>query len=595
MSRTTPTRRPLSATPRTMGNSQSYGGLGDSWGEAAYESDGSLSVHSGSDPEFNSSEAESELSDQPTPLPPVTARASSHMAQGTPVKTPTSRKSLRHSQSPITPQSNSSVEPAFIMPSMRSSYAELQDSSPLQQPTMRFRQPLRPSQSQRWNRSSRDSIGSASTSKRHSTNSRHFPSEEADSDDGAWLWTWYNIVKPTGAYFASILKSVFMALQYPLSAFIVVFLCYQAINATRQSLINTVTSTLAPVCAIPGSSYVIPFCSGISTQKVEPPFQELVKLQSNFEDVLESSKQGENLPADMKRSESAIRDLRVKVEYSNIPSRNELKFEMDSFVTTARNAVYQLMSFNKRINKATDSVLSTNKFTVQVLNNRAGIEESRGSLERFFSSINPISTFIFPKPTMQERIFETYVQHSSALEAEIDDCISEAKQLISVLNYLEEQIFNIAKIAGRDLHIVSSNQDEILAKIWTKLGGNGSKLRKFTGQVQLLNEVNLYRRRALGHVTSTLLKLQEISAGLEDLKERVGTPGVVGSQSPFKIDYYIDIVDQGVERLNEMRMVQKESTRQKLFGGGKGKDGVRELPGEEGGSVPAVTVTVNGN
>ena len=50
-------------------------------------------------------------------------------------------------------------------------------------------------------------------------------------------------------------------------------------------------------------------------------FDQLMTVQSKFEEVLEESAGGVSLPLDMKRGEASVRDLRQLVRYSQLHSK----------------------------------------------------------------------------------------------------------------------------------------------------------------------------------------------------------------------------------------------------------------------------------
>lgn len=52
----------------------------------------------------------------------------------------------------------------------------------------------------------------------------------------------------------------------------------------------------------------------------------------------------------------------------------------------------------------------------------------------------------------------------------------------------------------------------------------------------LLNEIRTYRKRALAHVASTLVQLQQVSSDLEDLRQRVATPALGGEEAGIPLE-----------------------------------------------------------
>ena len=268
----------------------------------------------------------------------------------------------------------------------------------------------------------------------------------------------------------------------------------------------------------------------------------------------------------MKRGEVAIRDLSTRVRFSSLPSKGELDVEFQNFVATAQQASRDLTTFNSRVGRAVDTVISTNRWTMHVLNDLVDKEANTGHVARFVSSVNPFST-ASPR-SVEEIVYDQYVRHTSSVEERLRSLINEAQFLSRLLLSLDEQLDNVANIAAHDGLRIEGNKDELLAFLWTKLGGNRSTRKKYEDQLGILREVMMYRNDAWTHVTATLLKLQAISAGLEDLRERVVAPAFGGFQADVPLLYYLDVVGQGIDRLQhlrgETRKIESDSIRNVL-------------------------------
>lgn len=160
------------------------------------------------------------------------------------------------------------------------------------------------------------------------------------------------------------------------------------------------------------------------------------------------------------------------------------------------------------------------------------------------------------------------------MEQQIQDLILEAQALLAILQNLDDRLDVIHGIVTRDGIHVQDDRDELFAQLWTKLGGNRGSVQRLDAQLRLLREVSLYRRTAWAHVSGTMLKLQGIAAGLEDLRERVGAADVLGTDVPLR--QHVETIQMGVERLErqreESRRVEAEAYRRVLD---------RKVPGEE--------------
>lgn len=331
------------------------------------------------------------------------------------------------------------------------------------------------------------------------------------------------------------------------------------------------------VCETPVLN-LLPFCSTYHpTVSGSPEFEQLMKVQGNFDQVLESSAVYASLPMDLKNTEMSIRDLRLVVAHSNVPSRKELTQEFENFIETAKAAGFDLTKFNSAIGRTMDHILSTNRWTLQVMDGVVERDAERGAIGRFFNSIPP--AFGWHAQNLDEILLDQYLKHTSQVEHQITRLILEAQALLGLLAHLDDELEIIAGIVMRDGIAVSNNRDELFSLLWTKLGGNRDSVKKLEEQLHLLNDVNNYRRTAWRHVNGALLKLQEIQADLMHLKERVAAPETIGLDIPLA--QHIDIIRRGAERLEETRRTQKraEDANIRKFIGSSGDDDVRTVQG----------------
>ena len=197
--------------------------------------------------------------------------------------------------------------------------------------------------------------------------------------------------------------------------------------------------------------------------------------------------------------------------------------------------------------------------------------------------------FVAPPPTLQQKIFDQYILHVGKNKEEITRLIETAQALLMVLNNLDGRLGTIYEIATNDDHSITRDQEELLSSLWTKLGGNRKDVKSNNQQLNLLKNISAYRKKAVMHVSETLLKLQEIQAELENLREGVAAPEVLGYRDEVPLTYHLDLIEKGVERLRvsrgESMRVEGDVYRRMMRAGEEGgQGGVKELP------VPTVTV-----
>ncbi|KAI9682308.1 MAG: hypothetical protein M1817_000362 [Caeruleum heppii] len=372
-----------------------------------------------------------------------------------------------------------------------------------------------------------------------------------------------DFLSPILAWLLDIAIGALHAIKTPLKYALAVWLLFGLGTMLRNLVTNSIYASLSPICRIPGSSLLqLPFCLPPDTYRDDvgsaspAEFDELIEVQSKFEDVLAYSAGGATLPLDMKRGEASIRDLRQLVRFSNLHSRNELVFEFGGFVDTARIAAYDLQRFNSHIGRAVDSVLATTRWTTRVLDGIAIEQGSRGAVQAFIS--DRILAPFQPVRLNEDAVLDQYIQHTRVVEEEIHRLIGEAQALLLVLNNLEDRLDVIHGIVARDDLHVKRSRDEILSELWTMVGGNRGKLKNMDRQAHLLQQVGVYRKTAYAHVSGTIVRLQAMGAGLEDLRERVAVPELTRGRSEIPLSVHIEHIQRGVERLESRRDQTRE-------------------------------------
>ena len=368
-----------------------------------------------------------------------------------------------------------------------------------------------------------------------------------------------DFLRPVWDWMYDVLGGALGTLKTPISYFIALYLLFGLMLFLRNLLTTSIYSALSPICRVPGASLLnLPMChSPLSSnyqwgQTFPVEFDQLMTVQSKFEDVLEASAGGVSLPLDMKRGEASIRDLRQVVRYSQLHSKNELVLEFDGFVETARIASLDLTKFNSHVGRGVDNILATARWTQRVLDGIALQDASRGAVQSFINDrlLAPFQPLKFT----EETLLDQYIKHTQIVEEEIRRLIDEAQALLLVLQNLEDRLEVIHGIAARDDSHIQGSKEEVLLQLWTMLGGNRNKLGKFDSQLRLLQQVNEYRQSAFAHVSGTILKLQAMGAELEELRERVGSAELLRDRAHIPLSVHIENIQLGVERLELGRM-----------------------------------------
>ncbi|KAM0335278.1 hypothetical protein ACHAQA_000323 [Verticillium albo-atrum] len=395
-------------------------------------------------------------------------------------------------------------------------------------------------------------------------------------------------------------------LKLPLAMMFAVWLMIGATIILRNMVTQSITTSLSPICKIPGVNGLgLPFCPqfGVTNggtddapgpgpgQSVE--FDDLMNVQSSFEQVLERSAEGVSLPMEMKRSESSIRDLRTMVRYSELPQRDELVFNFDEYIVTARQTASDLQKFNTHVGSAVDSVISINHWTSRYLD---ALDASDATAETDTSLSVWTSWIFYPfQPTTvpfdERALLDKYIEHTALVSDRIAGLIVEAQGVLRLLTKAEDHLSLIYEVVTRSHRSVKDSKDDILWTLWTLVGANNRRISDLNGQLRLLRAVSDQRSQAVSQVSALVVELEKIQAGLGDLRDRVAEPGlarnaigpgVLGDRGSIPLSVHIETIDRGVERLEEARRrirdAEDDKVREALARGGA-KDDARAIEG----------------
>lgn len=383
----------------------------------------------------------------------------------------------------------------------------------------------------------------------------------------------YNIL----LWVVGVFALAFRYVQRPLALLLAIYLLFGGLIVTQNMITKSVFASLSPVCRVPGVSYLhLPFCPTLepiiadgSQKPVE--FDDLMNVQSKFEEVLEKSVEGASLPMEMKRSEMDIRDLRTLVKHSELQSKDELALEFDGYIGTVREMASDLQRFNTHVGSAVDAVISINRWTSRYIDSLAPSSDEdlpSSALAEW------ASWFFFPFQPQEEAfnervILDKYIEHTGLVSERISTLILEAQAVLRLLTKAEDHLSLIYDITTRTSASISSPRDDILWALWTVLQINRPQVRSHKTQVALLKRVDSQRSSAVAQLSTLILDLEAIQAGLGDLRERVAAPQLLAT---IPLSVHIETIDRGVERLEDararIRATENDKVREALVRGG---------------------------
>ncbi|GKT43189.1 uncharacterized protein ColSpa_03370 [Colletotrichum spaethianum] len=490
---------------------------------------------------------------------------------------------------------NRSPDPEFVMPSMRFSAAPGSSTSP-RQGSGRSSRTIRPGdepyqqQDVRRRAIRQASTGSPVKVRRgDSSRGRGYYDETAEEQKTVTERLSESLPGATFNILAWVFNVIGMALGYvqkPLALCLAVWLFFGASIMLQNLVTKSITTSLSPLCRIPGAAYLdLPFCPSLASStggnqdsgSSNVEFDDLMNVQSQFEQVLERSADGVSLPMEMKRSESSIRDLRTMVRYSELPQRDELVYEFNEYIDTARLTAADLQKFNVHVGSAVDSVISINRWTSRYLDTLSASETTDDGVISQWSSwlFYPFTPTV--TPFSERTLLDKYIEHTAMVSDRISSLIVEAQGVLLLLTKAEEHLNQIYELVTRSSNSVKSRRDEVLWTLWTLVGANNKRLHNLNAQLSLLRQVDRQRSTAVAQVSALIVDLEKIQAGLGDLRDRVAAPELVrDSAAAIPLTVHIETIDRGVERLEDarqrIRANENDRIREALARGGTKED-----------------------
>lgn len=276
---------------------------------------------------------------------------------------------------------------------------------------------------------------------------------------------------------------------------------------------------------------------------------------------------GSGLSLEIKKAEMATIDLGTLVRVSDLKSRDLIAESLGEFVEDAKNTGRGLQKLSSKVGGAVDRYVCSSlphliithsyEFSILAVNDYA-LHTIEGALSNPPSkfSLTSLVPFLSSRKSTNEVVTKTFTEAMDVLGASMRRLIVEAEISLTNLNNLEERLSTLHELVSREDSSLSAAKSELLAALWTKLGGNRQTLRGYDDHLLLLKNLGDYRKRALVHVVTALQTLQAMSEDMEDLRERVAAPELTGSSIPVEV--HMKSIQGGLERLKEGRLKAKE-------------------------------------
>ncbi|PPQ90805.1 hypothetical protein CVT25_012126 [Psilocybe cyanescens] len=355
----------------------------------------------------------------------------------------------------------------------------------------------------------------------------------------------------TSRYAFDIFKTAIRLLRKPLA----LLLFFYIFSFIVGRIASTLRVAFSPICFIPGissSPFCRPFDTAVPVVKKEvkwADFSKLMDVQSKtFGQLLSESVGGPALSLELQSAQMATKDLSILVKHSNLQAKDTLAAILTDIVSDAKITADQLGKLTAKVGGSVDNIMAANDWALSRIEGARADEPSPWSARA-------IVPWMRPKQSLQEVITTTFEDAMNILSKQMERLLIEAGQNLQNLYNLEERLSTLHEVVHREDLSQSSARDELLAELWTILGGNRAKKKDFDSNLTLLKELATYRKEAMAHVVATLMALRDMRDEMEDMRERVAAPDLLGASVPAEV--HIKSIRLGLERLKVGRIEAK--------------------------------------
>ncbi|KAK3834236.1 MAG: hypothetical protein JOS17DRAFT_824856 [Linnemannia elongata] len=241
----------------------------------------------------------------------------------------------------------------------------------------------------------------------------------------------------------------------------------------------------------------------------------------------------------MKMSELAVINLKVAAKHSLLPAetRTLLVDHLGDFQMAAKVHTRRLQFLEVRNKGWIEGVIARNVFLSAELKRLEGMSSKRyviwARLCKFFCASPQHNDHRFHArkvASVEKKLDRLFFSALKEDRKQLSMTILQVQELQQSLDAMDQTRQTLQDILGYERGHQEQLQRDIMAYVWTHLGGHQFEQETYRNNLALLKSMNKQQKRTGGHLQWILLELQEFEAELEILWERMGDAGVIETQ-----------------------------------------------------------------
>jgi len=215
----------------------------------------------------------------------------------------------------------------------------------------------------------------------------------------------------------------------------------------------------------------------------------------------------------------------------------------------------QLSVYSGKVTGMADRVISADNFAIrqceEVAKLRATVVDAEGGPLEFVWLYFARKRVEAEIASAERRMLKVYRMTFNSTEIAIQQLVLQGSIILKTLDDLDDQLNRIEDTVQHESAMIGDQEEDVLARMWTYLGGNRRQLNRMSHHKHILGSLSSYRKRALRHLTKTLVRLNNMEGGLKQIAEDVGAPLSDDIDANIPIDLQIATIRRGAERLAE--------------------------------------------
>lgn len=362
-------------------------------------------------------------------------------------------------------------------------------------------------------------------------------------------------------------KVMFRLIKKPIKLIIYLVLFMFILNFIAPFIGSLFISTVAPVCyssVLSRTSWCQGLLWSVSKGRYDKPnFDELVKIQMEFDNILDNVGLGAHLGMGMKKSEVAVRDLSAAVSVSDLRSKRQLESSLDGLASSMKEVVPLFSKLDAAMEGTADYIIIVDDLAIKTLQAAKDVRATED--EKTSTSLVLRALWPFNSPSTSDvEILDAFVYAATTLEHDVARLIELSTGVSQRLDTIEEQLDTINRIVYKEKRYNKDKNATLLAELWSMLGGNKAKLAMFKSNFALLADLQRYHKTAVEQVGSIAVHLRDLSDHLGQLQGGVRT--TVGSsvsdhkgrRKTTSLEANIEMLHKGITRLTSSRGKAKQ-------------------------------------